>query len=119
MPEPSKNADLAALRARLDALDHDLLRLLARRLGVVSEVAEVKRAHGIRIRDLARERAVPPYLIFNDRTLAGMAARKPSTPEELLAIRGVGEKKAADLGPAFLERIAKHAAADTSASDPA
>jgi ATP-dependent DNA helicase RecQ len=56
-------------------------------------------------RDLARERRVPPYLIFNDRTLAAMAAAKPKTPEELLDIKGVGEKKAHDLGPAFLERI--------------
>ena len=60
-------------------------------------------------RELARERGVPPYLIFNDRTLAGMAAHKPRGTAELLAIKGVGEKKAADLGPAFLERIARHA----------
>jgi len=58
-------------------------------------------------RELARERQVPPYLIFNDRTLAGMAAAKPSDEAQLLAIKGVGEKKAADLGPAFLERIAQ------------
>ena len=57
-------------------------------------------------RELARERGVPAYLIFNDRTLAGMAAARPATCAELLAIRGVGEKKAADLGPAFLDRIA-------------
>ena len=57
-------------------------------------------------RELARERGVPPYLIFNDRTLALMAATKPSSEAELLALKGVGEKKAADLGPLFLERIA-------------
>ena len=62
-------------------------------------------------RDLARERGVPPYVIFNDRTLASMAARKPSNETEFLAVRGVGEKKAADLGPAFLERIAEYVAA--------
>ena len=56
-------------------------------------------------RELARERGVPPYLVFNDRTLAAMAASKPSTLEELLEIKGVGEKKAKDLGPAFLARI--------------
>ncbi|MHC4392239.1 MAG: prephenate dehydrogenase/arogenate dehydrogenase family protein [Planctomycetota bacterium] len=58
MPETSKNAELAALRARLDALDHDLLRVLARRMGVVSDIAEVKRNHAVKIRDLGRERAV-------------------------------------------------------------
>ena len=61
-------------------------------------------------RDLAKERGVPPYVIFNDRTLATMAVAKPSTPEEFLRLKGVGEKKAADLGPAFLERIADFAA---------
>ena len=57
-------------------------------------------------RELARERGVPPYVIFNDKTLLSMAGRKPRTPEELRAIKGVGDKKAADLGPAFLEAIA-------------
>ena len=61
-------------------------------------------------RELARARGVPPYLIFNDRTLAAMAAERPRTEAELLSIKGVGEKKAADLGPAFLARIAAHAA---------
>jgi ATP-dependent DNA helicase RecQ len=57
-------------------------------------------------RTLARERGVPPYLIFNDRTLAELAAHKPATPEAFRHIKGVGDKKAADLGPAFLACIA-------------
>ena len=69
-------------------------------------------------RALARERGVPPYLIFNDRTLASMAARKPATEAELLAIRGIGEKKAADLGPAFLARVAQHVRAESALSEP-
>jgi ATP-dependent DNA helicase RecQ len=56
-------------------------------------------------RELARERGVPPYLIFNDRTLALMAATRPRTESALLELKGVGEKKAADLGPLFLARI--------------
>ena len=39
-------------------------------------------------------------------TLALMAARKPDGPEALRAIKGVGEKKAAELGLLFLEAIA-------------
>ncbi len=58
-------------------------------------------------RQLARERGLPPYLIFNDRTLTEMAARKPRTPEEFRRIKGVGDKKAADLGPVFLDKIGK------------
>ena len=57
-------------------------------------------------RKLAREREVPPYLIFNDRTLALFAAVQPKDDATLRTIKGVGEKKAADLGPIFLEAIA-------------
>ena len=57
-------------------------------------------------RRLAAERRVPPYLIFGDRTLQELAARKPTTPERLLDIRGIGEVKARDLGPVFLAEIA-------------
>src|SRR5262245_10139611 len=57
-------------------------------------------------RRLAAERRVPPYLIFGDRTLQELAAAKPTTPERLLGIRGIGEVKARDLGPAFLAEIA-------------
>lgn len=56
-------------------------------------------------RKLASERGVPPYLIFNDRTLAEMSAKKPRTIEELLEVKGVGDKKAADLGETFLAEI--------------
>lgn len=63
-------------------------------------------------RSLASERGVPPYILFNDRTLAHMAAHKPRTPEAFLALKGVGEKKAADLGPLFLAAIAEHVGAE-------
>jgi ATP-dependent DNA helicase RecQ len=56
-------------------------------------------------RRLAAERRVPPYLIFGDRTLQELAAAKPTTPERLLDIRGIGEVKARDLGPTFLAEI--------------
>ena len=59
-------------------------------------------------RTLATERGVPPYVIFGDKTLALLASLKPDTPEALLGIKGIGEKKAADLGPLFLAAIADH-----------
>jgi ATP-dependent DNA helicase RecQ len=61
-------------------------------------------------RELAAERGVPPYVIFNDRSLALMAAEKPRTPEQFRAIKGVGDKKAQDLGPLFLQAIAAYLA---------
>src|SRR5262249_44474936 len=40
-----------------------------------------------------------------DATLREMARLRPASPEALLGIRGVGERKMADLGPRFLEAI--------------
>ena len=37
-----------------------------------------------------------------------MASHKPRTPEAFLEIKGVGEKKAADLGETFLAAIAEY-----------
>jgi ATP-dependent DNA helicase RecQ len=60
--------------------------------------------------ELARERHVPPYVIFHDTTLQHLARRKPATPEALLDVPGVGEKKAESLGSRVLEVIRTHAA---------
>jgi ATP-dependent DNA helicase RecQ len=55
---------------------------------------------------IARERGVPPYVIFHDTTLRDMAQRRPRTVSDLHEIYGVGAKKAADFGQQFLEAIA-------------
>ena len=60
--------------------------------------------------ELARARGVPPYVIFHDATLRDMARRRPTTREALMAVRGVGERKAADLGDVFLDAIRQHMA---------
>ena len=49
---------LPVLRAMVDALDRDLLQIMARRMALVAEIAAVKRAEGRRIRDAQREREV-------------------------------------------------------------
>ncbi len=71
------------------------------------DAALFEELRGLR-RELAAERGVPPYVIFNDRTLSLLAGYKPRTPEQFLAIKGVGEKKAADLGSTFLAAIADY-----------
>jgi ATP-dependent DNA helicase RecQ len=54
---------------------------------------------------LARGRGVPPYVIFHDTTLREMARLRPTTQAELRDIYGVGQRKAEDVGPAFLDAI--------------
>jgi ATP-dependent DNA helicase RecQ len=58
---------------------------------------------------LAQERRVPAYVVFSDATLVEMAARRPASPAELLAISGVGTTKLERYGDIFLEAIARAA----------
>ncbi|HEX6587918.1 MAG TPA: ATP-dependent DNA helicase RecQ [Longimicrobiales bacterium] len=54
---------------------------------------------------LADERGVPAYVVFSDRTLKEMAARRPTSDAELLDVNGVGPQKLERYGDAFLEVI--------------
>ena len=47
-------------------------------------------------------KGVPAYLVFSDATLLEMAARRPQSEAELLAVSGVGPKKLDAYGEAFL-----------------
>ncbi|MFH1730637.1 MAG: DNA helicase RecQ [Planctomycetota bacterium] len=58
---------------------------------------------------IADQRHVPPFVIFSDASLRLMARRKPTTTEAFLAVNGVGQKKLADFGEAFLTCIESHA----------
>ncbi|WP_425842947.1 DNA helicase RecQ [Agrococcus sp. TSP3-2-1] len=51
----------------------------------------------------AKEQAVPAYVVFNDKTLAAIAERRPRTMVELSTISGVGESKLERYGAAVLE----------------
>jgi len=57
---------------------------------------------------LAKERQVPAYVIFSDRTLADMAARCPRDLDAFAEVHGVGAAKLRDFGPQFLSAIAAH-----------
>ena len=56
---------------------------------------------------MADRQGVPAYVVFNDRTLKGMATRRPGSGEELLEVPGVGEVKLERYGQVFLEEIAR------------
>jgi ATP-dependent DNA helicase RecQ len=55
--------------------------------------------------EIARSRGVPPYVIFHDTTLREMARLKPQSLSALLGVKGVGARKAEDLGEAFVAVI--------------
>ncbi|AIE87489.1 DNA helicase RecQ [Fimbriimonas ginsengisoli] len=60
-------------------------------------------------RKLANEQQVPPYVVFGDAALVGMAASKPKTAAEFLLVSGVGQAKLEKYGEAFMEVIRRHA----------
>jgi ATP-dependent DNA helicase RecQ len=58
--------------------------------------------------EIAQSRGVPPYVVFHDATLREMARQRPTSIEALLTVRGVGARKADDLGETFLRAIRRH-----------
>ena len=56
---------------------------------------------------IAKEEAVPPYIVFNDKTLIEMCVRQPGSKQEMLAVSGVGENKFRKYGQRFLDEIAE------------
>jgi len=54
---------------------------------------------------LAADKGVPAYIIFSDKALWDMAAKKPLSSEEMLGIHGVGEEKKKAYGAIFARAI--------------
>jgi len=71
--------------------------------GVDRALFEELRALRLRI---ARDRGVPPYVIFHDTTLRELARIRPMTADALRHVYGVGARKAEDLGAEVLAVVA-------------
>ncbi|WIB60837.1 DNA helicase RecQ [Curtobacterium sp. MCLR17_007] len=54
----------------------------------------------------AREQGVPAYVVFNDATLRGIAAVRPSDADQLAEISGIGAAKLESYGRAVLDVVA-------------
>lgn len=54
---------------------------------------------------IARDQSVPPYVVFPDATLAGIAAARPVTPDSLLSVSGIGQSKLDKYGEAVLDLV--------------
>ncbi len=59
---------------------------------------------------LTKERQVPAFVIFSDRTLIDMAERQPRSLEAFAEVHGVGAAKLKDFGAAFVAAINAHRA---------
>jgi ATP-dependent DNA helicase RecQ len=56
-------------------------------------------------RQIAVEIAKPPYIIFTDDVLRSLVRAKPTTPEAMRRVSGVGDFKMKQYGARFLEAI--------------
>ncbi|MDQ7070994.1 MAG: DNA helicase RecQ [Rhodobacterales bacterium] len=90
-------------------LRRDTIRTATRRPAVKSLVSEedapLLSALKAKRRALSEAAKVPAYIVFNDRTLIEMAEVKPENLDQMAGIGGVGAKKLASYGDAFLEVI--------------
>ncbi len=68
---------------------------------------------------IAKEKNLPPYVIFQDPSIEEMATTYPTTKEELSHINGVGMGKVVKFGKPFLDLISKYVEENeiTTASD--
>ena len=55
--------------------------------------------------EIAREEALPPYIIFSDKTLIDMCVKLPADRESFLNVSGVGVTKLDKYGQRFLDAI--------------
>jgi ATP-dependent DNA helicase RecQ len=84
----ARNGRSADLAAELSATESDVL----------------TRLKALRLR-IAKERGVPAYVVFSDKSLIDMAQRQPKNTSEFAEVNGVGEAKLRDFATPFLEAI--------------
>ena len=58
--------------------------------------------------EIARTEKIPPYIVFNDKTLIDMCAKMPTTKSEMLDVSGVGENKYGKYGERFIAVIKEY-----------
>ena len=80
------------------------------------ETALLGALKALRLR-IARERGVPAYVVFSDRSLIDMARRRPRTVEDFAEVHGVGAAKRKDFAGPFLAAIAGAPPADAPSGD--
>ncbi|MFP4374162.1 MAG: DNA helicase RecQ [Spirochaetaceae bacterium] len=88
---PAAGRDAAAIHERRSADEERLFECL----------------RSLRLR-LARERGLPPYIVFSDKSLRSIARNRPTDEAGLLRCHGVGERKLEQYGGPFLSLLARY-----------
>lgn len=58
--------------------------------------------------EIARAEKIPPYIVFNDKTLIDMCVKMPTTKSDMLNVSGVGENKYGKYGERFIAVIKEY-----------
>ena len=66
-----------------------------------------KQLKAVRLK-IAKAVALPPYMIFTDKTLLDMSVKQPKNKAQMLQVNGVGENKYARYGEDFVECILEY-----------
>jgi ATP-dependent DNA helicase RecQ len=98
-PGPGQEPSPAAEMPPDEALPHEVLSGADARL--------LERLKELRL-SIARERGVPAYVVFHDRSLQDMARRRPCSHDAFAEIHGVGATKLAKFAEPFVALIAAH-----------
>lgn len=104
-------------RARLAAAREHVSRVQQRSSAAAGTASRAPRSELLNAllewrRNLARASGVPAYVIFRNTTLEAVAAKRPRSRSDLLAIPGIGPVKVERHGQALLELVGRHASAD-------
>ncbi len=103
-------ADILKGRESVDISDERISkrrRTKAPKAGVVTDSPLMKALKAKR-KEIATDEMIPPYIVFNDKTLWDMSKKMPITKEEMLAVHGVGEVKYEKYGEEFLGVISEY-----------
>lgn len=71
---------------------------------LLTDMDLLNRLYALRIA-IAQEQRLPAYCIMNNDTLALLATEKPTTREEFISIKGIGERKYERFGEQFIQVI--------------
>ncbi|MGB3617774.1 MAG: DNA helicase RecQ [Catalinimonas sp.] len=81
-----------------------------------SKTEQVRDALFEKLRTLRKQLAdadgVPPYVVFSDKTLADMAAKRPTNRVEMMVVDGVGVNKYEKYGESFINEILEYLQAE-------
>ncbi len=59
---------------------------------------------------MAKDKGVPPFVIFSDKTLKDLSVKKPKSHDEFLDVYGIGKSKCEKYADTFLSLIGEHSA---------